>query len=156
MTRLIGTVKGVPLKNWEGKTEWDTALDTEVLFAEYERILKRTGAAVIFSQEPYTHYIRSNIRYNFRFAHSAIWLKNRFANNLLCNKAPVSYFEDISTYRKYRAFDDEELREYFTKVIDFIGLPVSQIRERLGRNRADHVFRVKSVQFELCRRGCIS
>lgn len=152
MTRLIGTVKGASLKGWEGKTEWDTALDTEVLFSEYERILRRKGTVILFSQEPYTFQLRCKQTNNFQFIQSAIWRKNHFANNLCCNNAMVSYFEDISVFTKVYSSAENPIKEYFKLLEKFIGLGKSGIHKALGHTRADHVFRTSNtgMQFSLC------
>lgn len=151
MTRLIGTVKGLEIDGWnENKTGWDEAIDSKLLFTEYERIVKNTGAVLIFSQEPYTSHIRNNLIYNLKFAQSAIWLKNHFANGFGCKNSLVSYFEDISIYRKRWFYDCTELREYFDKVRAFIGLPLAEIKKTIGANRVDHTFRTNTLQFVLC------
>lgn len=36
------------------KHDWDDIIPTDKLFAEYERVLRRGGTIVLFSQEPYT------------------------------------------------------------------------------------------------------
>ena len=43
------------------------------------------------------------------------------------------------------------LRAYFGNVLSFIGLKKKNIIEVIGQ-RADHVFRIKSSQFELCKK----
>ena len=79
-----------------------------------------------------------------------IWEKDDFANALLSKKAPVNYYEDILVFTKNYDFEGlHPLRPYFTKVIDFVGLRKKTIIEKIGQ-RADHVLRVKSSQFDLC------
>ena len=63
-----GTIKGIMLKGWNKKTtEWDEKLNTESLFIEYERILRRNGTIILFSQEPYTNHLRGFNKSNLPF-----------------------------------------------------------------------------------------
>ena len=79
-----------------------------------------------------------------------IWEKNDFANALLSKKAPVSYFEDILVFSKINEFEGlHPLRQYFKQVMDFIGLNKKTIIEIIGQ-KADHVLRTNSSQFDLC------
>jgi DNA modification methylase len=74
-----GTIKGTKLDGWVNQTtEWDEIIDTEQLFAEYERILRMNGVAVLFSQEPYTSHLRTFKSENFNFCYPMIWKKVPF------------------------------------------------------------------------------
>ena len=148
-----GTVKG--LKNLEGwkttDTYWDVTLNTDVLFSKILKVLRLGGGLILFSQEPYTCEIRSQRNSSIPFSYPLIWMKNHFANNLFCNKAPVSYFEDISVFHKvYDTNNKNPLRLYFKKVMQYIGLPKNEIMKTLGHTKADHVFRIDTSQFGLC------
>ena len=80
-----------------------------------------------------------------------IWEKNDFANALLVNKAPVSYYEDILVFSKTHDHEAlHPLRQYFATVMDYIGLKLKQINQTLGHRRAEHVFYIGSTQFGLC------
>ena len=79
-----------------------------------------------------------------------IWEKNDFANALLVNKAPVSYYEDILVFSKTHDHEAlHPLRQYFAMVMDYIGLSKKVIIDRIGQ-KADHTFRTGSTQFSLC------
>ena len=146
-----GTMKGAALDGWnKEKTEWDERLDTVHLFREYERILRRNGVAILFSQEPYTAELRSHKATNIEFAYPLIWEKDHFANALIAKKAPVSYFEDISVF--FKVHDSQllnPLRDYSALLLKYIGKNKKEIIEQIGQ-RADHFFRVDSMQFSLC------
>lgn len=148
-----GTIKGAALKGWDAKTTaWDVRLNTESLFAEYERILRRNGIAILFSQEPYTATLRSHKTDNMEFAYPLIWEKDHFASPLSAKKAPVSYFEDLSVfYKKYDSQLLNPLRTYFDAVLSFIGTnSIKDINKALGHRRAEHVFYIGTTQFVLC------
>ena len=150
-----GTMKGAQLDGWEGvKTDWDEIIPTDKLFAEYERVLRMNGVAILFSQEPYTNHLRG-YQYkntNFGFGYPLMWRKNHFANALIAKNAPVSYFEDISVF--FKRFDTgghHPVRDYSKALMKFCGVTsCKQINERLGHRQAEHFFYVDSTQFALC------
>ena len=150
-----GTVKGIGKSEginhgMKGKTEWDTVIDTDKIMSIANRVLRKNGKMVLFSQEPYTSRLITESIPNVPFSYRMIWEKDHYANALIAKKAPVSYFEDILIFSKN--YDQEglhPLREYFKNVYEFIGLNVKQIIEKIGQC-ADHTFRTDSTQFSLC------
>ena len=148
-----GTIKNIPLEGWERAckdTSWDECIPTDQLFEQYERILRMNGVIVLFSQEPFTTHLRSFKTANIEFLYPMIWLKNKHANNLMCNQAPLSYFEDINVFaKKYDTQMLHPLRDYFAKTMEYIGKTKREIINEIGQ-RADHVFRGDSTQFALC------
>jgi len=147
-----GNMKGAELDGWgKDKTHWDDAINPKDIFNIANRILRKNGKLVLFSQEPYTSQLITNAIPNIPFSYRMIWEKDHYANALLSKKAPVSYFEDILVFSKNHDFQGlHPLREYFYKVMDFIGLNLKQINNELGHRRAEHTFYVDSSQFDLC------
>jgi len=133
--------------------DWDFIINPADIFSIANRILRKNGKLILFSQEPYTSQLITNAIANVPFSYRMIWEKDNFANALLSKKAPVSYFEDILVFSKTHTKHDFEglhpLREYFKQVMDFIGLNKKTIIEIIGQ-KADHVLRVDSTQFSLC------
>ena len=149
-----GTVKNAP-KNWtvgnKASHGWDEAVNPEDLFGVANRILRRNGRIVLFSQEPYTSRLITEAHPNIPFSYRMIWEKNDFANALLVNKAPVSYYEDILLFSKTHDTNSiHPLRSYFKSVMGYVGLNLKQINSTLGHRRAEHTFYVDSTQFSLC------
>ena len=146
-----GNINGINLKGWTaGTTEWDSTIDSRAMFVEYERVLRKNGAIVLFSMCPYTSELRSGKYENIEFAYPLIWKKNHFASPLSAKKAPVSYFEDISVF--FKVHDSQllhPLRDYSLKLLQYIGKNKKDIIEQIGQ-RADHFFRTDSMQFSLC------
>lgn len=96
-----GTMKGAALDGWgPNKTDWDDALSPSDIFEVANRILRRNGKLVLFSQEPYTSRLITEAHPNLPFSYRMIWEKDHFANSLIAKKAPVSYFEDILVFSK--------------------------------------------------------
>lgn len=146
-----GNMKGAQLDGWENATtEWDTVIDAEALFREYERTLRENGVIILFSQEPYTSRLRTFRQYNVEFSYPLFWRKDHFANALIAKKAPVSYVEDISVFhKKYDRQGVNELREYFRDLFHWLGLTKRELISLVGQ-RVDHTFRFDSMQFKLC------
>ena len=150
-----GTVQGIGGNDgidhgMVGKTEWDVAIEPARVYDIANRILRRSGKLVLFSQEPYTTRLITEAIPNLPFGYRMIWEKDHFANSLIAKKAPVSYYEDILVFSKTHDTDGiHPLREYFKKVHEFIGLTKTAIINAIGQH-ADHTFRTNSTQFALC------
>ena len=153
-----GTMKGAALDGWKNQTtEWDTAIDPLKIFEQISRVLRPNGKAVLFSQEPYTSQLITSAIPSLPFAYRAMWYKNVHANALLAKSAMVSRYEDICIFTKpHDAECTNELRDYFKRVLEFIGAKsCKEINARLGHRKAEHCFYVTgngkgSTQFSLC------
>jgi len=75
---------------------WDTIINFEKLWNQYERIIKNKCAIVLTASQPFTSkLIMSNIKL---FKHSWIWEKQK-ASNFMCMKyQPAKYHEDIIVF----------------------------------------------------------
>lgn len=167
-----GTVNGANLDGWGGtKTDWDVVVDTKRIYEIANRILRKNGKMILFAQEPFTTELITKANPNIPFNYRMIWEKNHYANALIAIKAPVNYYEDILVFSKTHDFEGlHPLRPYFKNVMDYIGLNLKQINNKLGHrqaehtfyvspkkviietigDKADHVFRNGSSQFSLC------
>lgn len=131
--------------------DWDFAIDPKKVHEIANRVLRKNGKMILFSQEPYTGQLTTQAIPNVPFNYRMIWQKDNFANALLCNKAPVGYFEDILVFSKNHDREGlHPLREYFKMVMDYIGLNLKQINSKLGHRRAEHTFYINSTQYGLC------
>ena len=137
-----------------GINGWDVPIEPKDLFRVSDRILRNNGKVIFFSQEPYTNRLINNAIPSLPFSYRAIWEKDNFANALGVNKNMVSFFEDILIFSKVHYKHDFEishpLRPYFKTVMEFIGLNIKQINQRLGNRKAEHSFYIDSTQFSLC------
>ena|SRR5699024_6681392 len=148
-----GTMQGIANgdTSWSRtNTEWDSAIPPSDIHAMANRVLRKNGKMVLFSQEPYTSQLINDAIPNVPFSYRMIWEKEIYGNALFSKKAPLIFFEDILVFSKRH---DQEglhpLRIYFKKVMNYIGVPKKEITKRIGQ-RADHCFRVNSTQFNLC------
>lgn len=149
-----GTIKGIEDSGWTTKnTSWDTVIDKDLMWSEINRVLRKNGKCILFSQEPFTSDLIKSAIPNVPFSYRCIWLKDSFGNGLSAKKAPVNYFEDICVFSKKHTKHDfkgmHPLRPYFAEVLEFIGKPKSELMQTIGQ-RIDHCTRVNSTQFTLC------
>lgn len=96
-----GTMKGAPISSWKARNdcaEWDTTLDSEKMFSEISRVLRRNGKAVLFCQEPYTSHLITNVPPSMLFCYRGIWLKNCSGNSMMAKTAMTSRFEDFCVF----------------------------------------------------------
>ena len=94
-----------------GTTEcsWDDVLPFDVLWAEYNRVLKPDGAAVLFEAQPFTaQLIQSNMK-SFRYCW--YWLKNQPTGFAFAKYQPMRQIEDICVfYRKHGTYNPQGLQ----------------------------------------------
>ena len=153
-----GTVQGIGGNDgiehgMVGKTEWDVAIEPAYVYDIANRILRRNGKLVLFSQEPYTTRLITEVIPNLPFNYRMIWEKDHFANSLIAKKAPVSYYEDILVFSKTHDHEAlHPLREYAWKVREYTNYSRSRFYRELGHGGAQHFLESnkESSQFALC------
>ena len=154
-----GTIKGIGASTDKFKkdTTWDVVIPTDQLFDQYERVLRRGGHVVLFSQEPYTCHLRTFTPRNMEFCYPMIWYKDQCGNPLLANTAPVSLFEDISVWtKKHDSANVHPLRQYARLLVQYIGKDYKAVIEDFKAKgydkptRAQHFLAYDCVQFGLC------
>ena len=104
MKGINETINGYGRKNHDGHL-WDNAIEPKKVYEIANRILRKNGKMVLFAQQPYTTELIKNAIPNIPHSYNMIWEKNDFANALLCNKAPVSYFEDVLVFSKKACYE---------------------------------------------------
>lgn len=147
-----GMVSKMEIDGWKKKNpRWDTKLPTQKMFDLINQKIRVNGNIIIFSQEPYTSELITSQHSNLPFCYRMVWNKCHFANSLICNKAPVSYFEDILVFsKKYDTNFSNPLREYSKNIKKFINKSKSLIFKEIGNQTIDHFMRNESLQFNLC------
>ena len=134
-----------------GINGWDLAIEPKNVYEIANRILRKNGKMILFSQEPYTTKLITEVNANIPFSYRATWEKDNFAVALGANVNMVSFTEDVLVFSKnYDTEAIHELRLYFKLVMDFIGLNLKQINTKLGHRRAEHTFYIDSTQYGLC------
>jgi len=134
-----------------GINGWDLAIDPKKVFDIANRILRKNGKMILFSQEPYTTKLITEAIPNIPFSYRATWEKDNFAVALGAKVNMVSFTEDVLVFSKNHDTEAiHELRHYFKIVMDFIGLNLKQINTKLRHRRAEHTFYIDSTQYGLC------
>ena len=96
-----------------GINGWDLAIEPKKVYEIANRILRKNGKMVLFSQEPYTTKLITEAIPNIPFSYRAIWEKDNFAVALGANKNMVSFTEDILVFSKTHDTEDlHPLRNY--------------------------------------------
>lgn len=83
------------------KNNWDCVIPFELLWAQYNRIIKDDGAIVLFSQQPFTSMlVMSNPK---MFKYEWIWEKDSGSGHLNSKFAPMKIHENICIFSKSAA-----------------------------------------------------
>lgn len=79
-------------------SNWDKIIDFNELWKQYERIITKQGAIVLFSSGSFTHkLINSNEKiYRYKW----IWQKNTTSNFVNANNRPLTSYEEICVFSK--------------------------------------------------------
>jgi len=126
---------------------WDKAIEPKSIYEIANRILRKNGKMVLFSQEPYTSRMITEAIPNVPFSYRAIWEKNDFANGLGVNKAMVSFYEDILIFSKTHDLErSHPLIDYFMVELEKTRMNQSDINKLLGNKMGGHYF-TNGVQF---------
>lgn len=77
---------------------WDSIIDLDEMWMQYNRIIKDNGVIVLFSAQPFTtKLINSNIR-NYKY--SWYWIKNTTTGFTFAKYQPMRKVEDINVFYK--------------------------------------------------------
>ena len=80
------------------RAKWDSILDLDLLWKQYERIIKPNGAIILFGSQPFTTtLINSNIK---DFKYSLVWDKKMKVGMMNCKRMPLRQHEDIMVFYK--------------------------------------------------------
>ena len=149
----FGTLKGATLtssKTRSNEYSWDNIIDTKEIYKIANRILRKNGKMVLFSQEPFTTELINKAIPNIPLSYRAIWEKNDFANCLFAKKAMVNFYEDILVFSKNNeTVLKHPLRTYAKKIVDYIGLKQSEIQKKIQTGKIHFLGAEKSTQFSL-------
>lgn len=99
------------------RNKWDSIIPLDLLWDQYERIIKDNGAIVLFAQTPFDKVLGSSnlkmLRYEW------IWEKDNASNFLNARKNPMKIHENILVFYKkkpnYQPIMREGFKPYATK-----------------------------------------
>ena len=76
--------------------KWDSVIDLDLMWKELNRVIKPTGAIVLFAQQPFSSVLLvSNVK---KFRHRFLWEKDKCANFMVAKAQPLKYTEDILVF----------------------------------------------------------
>jgi len=130
----------------------DFVIEPKQVYEIANRILRKNGKMVLFSQEPYTTQLINEAIPNAPFNYRAIWEKDNFAVALGVSKNMVGFYEDILIFSKHfesENNDDNPCKEYALKVFKYLDKPMKYLKEFYGNNNLSH-FYSNGKQFRLC------
>lgn len=105
---------------------WDEVLPFGELWAEYNRILKPNGAAVLFSAQPFTTQLIESNRKNFRYCW--YWVKNMPTGFTYAKYQPMRKVEDVCVfYRKMPTYNPQGVQKV-------VGAKVQQRKAKKGES----------------------
>ena len=106
-----------------GINGWDLAIEPKKVFEIANRILRKNGKMVLFSQEPYTTKLITEAIPNVPFSYRATWEKDNFAIALGANVNMVSFTEDILIFSKGDCYEAKHpLRKTMFKYVEKYGV----------------------------------
>ena len=78
--------------------KWDTVIPFEPLWEQYKRLIKKNGAIVLFSSQPFSSLlVTSNLPW---FKYQWVWVKNAGSNFATVKYQPMKEHEDILVFAK--------------------------------------------------------
>jgi site-specific DNA-methyltransferase (adenine-specific) len=76
--------------------KWDTVINFELFWSEFERIITKCGVVLVFSSQPFTtKLIYSNIT---KFKYCWYWIKNQGTNFFHSKRMPIRKIEEINVF----------------------------------------------------------
>lgn len=81
--------------------KWDSVIPFELLWQQYERIIKCDGVIVLFGQEPFSSAARMSKIDMYRY--DWVWVKDKPSNFQLMNYQPGRIHENIMVFSKSKA-----------------------------------------------------
>lgn len=88
---------------------WDSVLPLAQIWAEYNRVLKHDGAAVLFAAQPFTTQLINSNRKAYRY--NWYWLKNNATGFTFAKYQPMRQVEDVCVfYRKHGTYNPQGLQ----------------------------------------------
>jgi len=103
-----------------GINGWDLAIEPKKVYEIANRILRKNGKMILFSQEPYTTKLITEAIPNIPFNYRATWEKDNFAVALGAKVNMVSFTEDVLIFSKSEDITTNPVKEYTNKIRAFI------------------------------------
>ena len=123
-----------------GINGWDLAIEPKKVFEIANRILRKNGKMILFSQEPYTTKLMSSAIWELPFNYRATWEKDNFAVALGVRVNMVSFTEDILVFSKSYGLNSCEIQKYLDSEFKACGLLKKDFSGYLSSDVIGHTF----------------
>lgn len=111
------------------RNKWDSIIPFDLLWNEYERVVKNNSAIVLFSQMPFTaRLVCSNLKL---FRYEWIWEKDSVTGFLNAKKMPLKIHENICVFYKSPPQYNPQMRKGFK--------PYTQTSGNRSKNYGEYV-----------------
>jgi len=91
--------------------KWDTVIPFDLLWAQYNRIIKDNGCIALFGSQPFTTVLNNSNPKLYKY--EWVWIKNNSTGFQLSNKRPLKKHELISIfYKKQPTYNPQGLKPY--------------------------------------------
>jgi len=109
--------------NGEEKHEWDSIIDTDKIMQIANRILRKNGKMILFSQQPFTTELINNAIPNLPFNYRAIWLKDTLGSFMRSKSALLYKTEDILIFSKINDIElAHPIRKWLKETQEKVGI----------------------------------
>ena len=117
------------------KCSWDSVIPFEPMWGQLKRIIKPSGACVLFSSQPFTtNLIYSNMKC---FKYSMVWKKSKCGSPLTAKYKPLTKHEDINVFSLHK-----KTLKYYPQMSE--GKPY---KRKFTENKANNMgFGIKGVE----------
>ncbi len=125
---------------------WDSVIDLNKLWEQYERIIHDKGAICLFGSEPFSSYLRmSNIKL---YKYDWIWEKGRASGFVHAKNKPLKSHEIISVFSKgttVHANQSEKRMKYFPQMV--YGEPYKKKITQVNTGKLNHIPSQSNLDF---------
>lgn len=112
--------------------KWDIVIPFDILWEQYERVIKDNGAIVLFGLEPFSSALRLSNKKMYKYDWK--WEKPSGANFLNFKYQPAKVHEDIMVFgKKATSYSKKGNMNYFPQMED--GKPYAQ---KSGKQKTDY------------------
>ena len=133
-----------------GINGWDLAIEPKKVYEIANRILRKNGKMILFSQEPYTTKLINETINNVSFNYRATWEKDNFAVALGANVNMVSFTEDVLVFSKNQETElTHPLRDYAKQVFEFCNVSKKELINSFDMVKVNFL-RFDDTQFAFC------
>lgn len=121
------------------RCRWDTPINLQELWKQYRRVVKKNGAIVLFSAQPFTTELISSNKAMYRY--EWIWRKTQPSGFMNAKKMPLRTHENIEIfYRKPPTYNPQVTHGHQRKTATAYGTRESDGSSCYGREERNYTY----------------